>query len=92
MLIGKIDVKKIDKKYLFVGSKGTYLDLFFKPTPDSKYGHDYMIIQSIPENDREAGGRGPIIGNAKYLRAKPEKKDEDFNPLNKAEEEDSLPF
>ena len=92
MLTGRIDVTKIDKSKLYKGEKGTYLDLVFIPTPDNKFGHDYMIAQSLPKEDRESGDRGAILGNGKYLKAK---KEEDFNPLNKQEdagEEDGLPF
>ena len=93
MLTARIDVTKIDKTKLYKGEKGTYLDLVFIPTPDNKYGHDYMIAQSLPKEDRESGDRGAILGNGKYLRAKPEKKEEDFNPLHTdGKPEDDLPF
>ena len=65
----KIDVKKIDKARLYVGKKGTYLDATLIATPDGKYGDDYMIVQSVSREDREAGVNGAIIGNAKNIVA-----------------------
>ena len=61
----KIDVTKIDKMNLFQGKKGTYLDLILIPTPGNRFGHDYIVVQSICKEDREAGKRGEILGNAK---------------------------
>ncbi len=66
MLTGKIDVTKIEKARLFKGEKGTYLDIVLIETPQSQYG-DYMIVQSVTKEEREAGKRGAILGNAKVL-------------------------
>ena len=63
----KLDVTKIDKSALFKGSKGTYLDLSLVPTRDSQYGDDYMVTQDIGKERRQAGEKGPILGNAKIL-------------------------
>lgn len=63
----KIDVTKIDKDRLYQGKKGKYLDAILIPTPDSQYDQDFMICQSVSKEEREAGTRGPIIGNAKYV-------------------------
>lgn len=65
----KIDVTKIDKTALFKGAKGTYLDVTLWPTPDSQYGDDYRATQDIGKERREAGEKGPIIGNAKLMPA-----------------------
>jgi len=62
-----IDVTKIDKKRLFVGKKGTYLSVTLIPTPTSEYG-DYMVIEDITKVEREAGGKGTILGNAKVFK------------------------
>jgi len=64
----KIDVTKIDKERLFQGQKGTYLDAALIPTPDSKYGEDYMITQDVSREEREAGVKGAILGNAKIVQ------------------------
>lgn len=65
-----IDVTKIDKEKLFKGEKGTYLDCVLIPTPNSPYS-DYMIVQDTTKEEREAGIKGTILGNAKELK-KPE--------------------
>jgi hypothetical protein len=60
-----IDVTKIDKEKLYTGKKGTYLDAALIPTPNNQYGDDYMIVQGISKEEREAGQKGNILGNAK---------------------------
>ena len=61
----KIDVSKIDKSKLFKGQKGTYLEavLFLNDELD-QYGNCGMIVQSLTKEEREAGQRGAILGNA----------------------------
>lgn len=64
----KIDVTKIDKTRLYEGKKGVYLDCLLMPNAgESKFGDDGFIIQSISKEARDAGERGPIIGNWRYL-------------------------
>jgi hypothetical protein len=65
-----IDVTKIEKKRLFEGKKGTYLDCVLIETPNSEYG-DYMIVQDISKEEREQGIKGPILGNGKNIQKKP---------------------
>ena len=65
----KIDVTKIDKARLFVGKKGTYLDATLLPTPDNQYGDDYMIVQDVGKEAREAGEKGAILGNAREVQS-----------------------
>ena len=60
-----IDVTKIEKETLFKGKKGTYLNAALIPTPGNQYGDDYMIVQDISKEEREAGRKGNILGNAK---------------------------
>lgn len=66
MIIGKIDVSKIDKSKLFKGSKGTYLDIVLIDTPGNQYG-DFMICQGLTKEDRAAGQKGAILGNGKVI-------------------------
>ena len=63
----KIDVTNIDKTTLFKGQKGVYLDatVLIKDAPD-QYGNDGMIVQDVSKEAREAGQKGPILGNAKW--------------------------
>ena len=64
----KIDVTKIDKSRLFKGAKGTYLDaqVFLNEDADD-YGNHGMITQAVSKEEREAGTRGAILGNAKVV-------------------------
>lgn len=68
-IIAKIDVTKIVKGDLFEGTKGVYLDAVLIPNKDgqSKYGDDGFIVQGLPKERRDAGERGPIIGNYRIL-------------------------
>ncbi len=62
----KIDVTKIDKSRLFDGKNGAkYLDAIMIETPDNKFGNSHVIIQSVTKEERAAGVKGAIIGNAK---------------------------
>ena len=70
MISLRIDVSKIDKKRLFKGEKGTYLDCVLIETPAAKYGKDWMIVESISKEEREAGHKGTIIGDGKTIGKK----------------------
>jgi hypothetical protein len=63
----KIDVTKILKEHLFKGAKGTYLDLVVWPNKDGtgQFGDNHYVVQEVSKAARDAGERGPIIGNAK---------------------------
>ena len=65
----KIDVTKIDKTKLFVGQKGKYLDatVFVDVDQQDQYGNNGMITQQLPKEEREAGGKGEILGNCKVF-------------------------
>ncbi len=65
MHIGKIDVTKIDKSFLFKGKSGTYLDVALIPNKSCRdqYGNDGMIVQSVSKQARQEGKKGPILGN-----------------------------
>lgn len=64
----KIDVTKIDKTALFKGEKGIYLDVTLLENRDGpdRYGNDGFIVQEISRERRDAGEKGPIIGNWKH--------------------------
>ena len=66
MISLKIDVDKIDKSRLFQGKKGTYLNCVLVETPNSEYG-DYMIVEDISFEERQAGKKGTILGNGKII-------------------------
>lgn len=65
MITAKINVLAIDKAKLFKGERGLYLDICLIETPNSSYGDDYMVTQSVSKEDREKGIKGAILGNAK---------------------------
>lgn len=67
-----LDVSKIDKKRLYQGQKGTYLNaiIFMNDQPD-QYGNNGMIVESITKEERDAGKRGTILGNVKIIGGKP---------------------
>ena len=77
----KIDVTKINKKRLYQGAKGTYLDatLYLIDEPD-EYGNYGMITEGVTKEERENGVKGVILGNAKVL--KDFGKDEQKKPAN----------
>lgn len=64
----KINVSNIDKSKLFVGEKGVYLDatLLYRDVPD-QYGNNGMIVQQVSKEQRLAGEKGAILGNAKVI-------------------------
>lgn len=66
MISLSINVSLIDKGRLFQGKKGQYLDCVLIETPNSEYG-DYMVVESISKEEREAGNKGTILGNAKII-------------------------
>jgi hypothetical protein len=77
-----VNVDKVDKKKLYKGKKGRYLDLYLWETPESDYG-DYLVKQR-GEGDEKL----PILGNAKYF--KPTKKGAKAkSPPNDQDEEDN---
>jgi len=55
---GSINLDKIDKKRLFAGKKGRYLDVVLIPTPNGKY-YEWMIVQETTKDEDSI-----IIGNA----------------------------
>lgn len=64
----KIDVTNIDKKRLFKGAKGTYLDCTVMiDSEEDQYGNCGMITQSVTKEERQSKNYGPILGNGKII-------------------------
>ncbi len=65
MIVCKINVTRIDKAHLFNGKNGKYLDiaLFENRDGTDEHGNEGFITQSVTKEAREAGQKGPIIGN-----------------------------
>ena len=72
MIKVKISTWKIDKAHLYEGKNGKYLNCVLIENKDgqSEYGDDGFIVQDVTKDAREAGERGPIIGNYRHLEAK----------------------
>ena len=97
MIIGKIDVTKIDKAHLFEGAKGKYLDVLLMENRQGtdQYGNDGMIVQGVSKEARNAGTKGPIIGNYKIHtpHAAPAPKAQPAQPTSKIlPTDDDVPF
>jgi len=102
----KINVTRILKEHLYEGKNGKYLDLVVWPNkngPD-QYGNTHMVCQELGKAARDAGERGPIIGNLtlpeneepapapkpnKYERSAKQSQAESYTADM---EEDSIPF
>jgi len=70
IISAKINVTKFDKTKFFKGEKGTYADIVLIETPNGKYG-DFMVVQGVTKEERAAGKQGAILGNGKWVGAKP---------------------
>ncbi len=93
MISINIDCKKIEKARLVPGKKGeSYLDMILIPTPNSQYGNDYMVVQSVSKEERERKVRGPILGNAKILGRKQPVQEEGAPEADEPETGDDVPF
>ena len=87
----QIDVNKIDKKRLYKGKKGTYLNgvIFLNEEPD-EYGNNGFICESVSKEEREQGVKGEILGNVKILG---NSKSRVNDPVDFDDEgDDNLPF
>ena len=85
----KLDVTKIDKKRLFQGKKGTYLDLttFVDTDNPGKFGDHGTVSQSLSKEERADGVEVPILGNVKVFY-----KSESQQQDRVMEEDGDLPF
>jgi hypothetical protein len=88
--------KKIEAEHLHKSKNGdTYLNLVLFDKEDD-YGNDGFVVQDISKEAREAGGRGPIVGNWRHLVKKdpaPAKASAPATPSQPATEvDDDIPF
>ena len=92
ILVGKIDVTKIDKNKLFKGKKGTYCDVvIFVNDEVDQFGNIASVQQSQSKEDREGGAPKIYLGNLKDLN---DLKAENGGGAPKKEEkaDDGMPF
>jgi hypothetical protein len=65
-----IDVSKIDKTALYespkTGKKYLSMSVLIREDKD-QYGNDGFIVQKISKDRKDAGERGPILGNCKIM-------------------------
>jgi hypothetical protein len=67
-IILKIDVKKINKEWLFAGNKGTYLDaVVYENDRESQFGDTHVVKQNPPKEARDKGEKPVIIGNGRWM-------------------------
>jgi len=99
MISINIDVKKIDKAALYIGQKGTYLNLTLMDNRDGtdQYGNDGFVVQDIGKERRMAGEKGPILGNWKQLGQQAPQQRQPSQPApnqtgNEIQEDDDIPF
>ena len=99
----KLNVSRIIKDHLYAGKNGKYLDLVAWPNkngPD-QYGNTHMVCQELSKEARDAGEKGPIIGNltlpeqesppsrqAPPVRQQRQQAHQETEPM----EEDDIPF
>jgi hypothetical protein len=78
IITAKIDVTKIEKERLFPGKNGAkYLDVVLIPTANDRFGNSHMVVQAVSKEERQAGVKGPILGNAKSLGGARRSQDEE---------------
>lgn len=85
MIKVSINVNSIDKSRLYEGKKGKYLNICLIETPDSKYGNDFMVVEDVTKEEREAGKKGNILGDAKIMVSKTPRPKEQFAEKVQAE-------
>lgn len=64
-----INTAKIDKSAMIEGKQGKYIAFTLLENRDGEdqYGNNFMIVQDIGKERREAGEKGAILGNGKFV-------------------------
>jgi len=71
MIIASIDLRKIDQSKCKTHTNGAkYCDIVLIESKQNQYGNDYMVVQGLPKEDRLAGKKGAILGNAKIFESR----------------------
>ena len=66
MMTGRFNMNGPDARRLVEGKTGgKWCGFVLVPTPNSKYGDDFMIVQEVSKDERLAGTRGNILGNVR---------------------------
>jgi len=76
-----IDLKKIDQSKCKSHRNGAkYCDIVLIESNNDKYGNDFMAVQGVSKEEREAGVKGAILGNAKIYESN---RSQQSRPANK---------
>jgi hypothetical protein len=91
-ITANINVKRINKARIKTkaGKDGAYLDLCFIERED-QYGNAGFVCEGLSRDEREAGEKGNIIGNWRYVGEKPASKPARQTPPPDMEDDD-IPF
>jgi hypothetical protein len=64
-----INVTRIPRESIIPGKNGKYVGLVCFDKPDT-YGNDGFVALDVTKEEREAGKKGPIVGNWKHIGKK----------------------
>ncbi len=69
MIAISINLTKVPEGTTFKGKKGEYLNLLLVDNKHGRdeFGNDGFVKIDLPKEKRDAGERGEIVGNWKYL-------------------------
>jgi hypothetical protein len=91
MISLSIKTEKIEKQHLIEGKNGKILSVVLFENRDGKgqYGDDGYAVQGVSKEAREAGTRGPIVGNWRFVG---QGATSGNNKPKQEVEDDSVPF
>jgi hypothetical protein len=91
MISLSIKTEKIEKPHLIEGKNGKILSVVLFENRDGKgqYGDDGYAVQGVSKESREAGVRGPIVGNWRFVG---QGATSGNNKPKQEVEDDSVPF
>ncbi len=91
MISLSIKTEKIEKLHLIEGKNGKILSVVLFENRDGKgqYGDDGYAVQGVSKESREAGTRGPIVGNWRFVG---QGATSGNNKPKQEVEDDSVPF
>jgi hypothetical protein len=69
MISLSIKTEKLEKEHIIAGKNGKIVAVVLFENKDGKnqYGDDGYVVQSVSKEAREAGVRGPIVGNWRHI-------------------------
>ncbi len=82
--LDKINIDDIKKH-----KSGKWLNIIAIPTPNNKFGKDYMLLPDLTKAQREANDQREVLGNATFVKFQPR---EDEAPSAVRKETTKLPW